>query len=217
MVLTYPKGCAGCFDGERAARDLKVWWQRVEREFGGGMIWTKELQERRAIHFNVLYYGHRTDWALLRWYWGEVIGAVESFQVYFSQCRSWKQALRYAGKYMGKRAEPAASGPASVAARDDVAGGAVGEGGDPLLDTEPYSTVGGRWWGVMGRENLPWGDLFKVVYCLGPWYYRFRRSARRYWRGVTKRGGCGFSLFTEHPEQWLALGAWFLGQECVCE
>lgn len=64
----------------------------------------------------------------------------------------------------------------------------------------------GRFWGVMGRAFLPFAELVEeVVTCTAEAFYTFKRAARRYWRGVNRKGDAGFTLFVKNPQRWLAL------------
>lgn len=220
VTVTYPPETAGAFDGKRAARDLEVFWKRLERtSCAVAAIWVKELQPGRgAIHFHLLVYGRWLPHSLVAEFWQEVIGSEVVPICWVEKVRSWKAALKYAAKYMGKAAGEGRRGggtrDAGVGAATEA--GVVEEDGDSSLDPSAYSAVGGRWWGVLGRENLPWGELTSVLWELGDWYYRWRRAARRSWEGVSTRRQQGFSLFVGDPGQWLALAAWFQGQDCPC-
>lgn len=221
-TLTYPVGSPGALDGERAARDLEVWWKKHQRAtlYPTGMVWVKELQPgRQAIHFHLLIYGRYMQHANVCRTWGEVIGYEGKPVCWVEKCKTWRAALKYAAKYMVKAQAATAGVGGSREAGTDAVGeycAPHGDQGPCSLDTVTYSAVQGRWWGVKGEENLPWGDLNSVVYAMGKWFYQWRRCARRAWRGVNGKRGCGFTLFTGDPVQWLGLAAWFYGQDRAC-
>ena len=109
-------------------------------------------------------------------------------------------------KYLAKKVADRGGGSPDVAARS----AAVGED----LITGAYLAVeeegGYRSWYIWGQEFVPWAVLKVVELVMGPWFYKFRRIARRKWAGL-REGRVGFTLFVENVEVWdraLAL--------CVC-
>lgn len=214
VTLTYPDGMAGTHHGPTAARDLEVWWKRLTRHFPRvGAIYVKELQpERRAIHFHLLYYGPYLPHTLVAQWWSEVIGYEGKAVCWVERVQSWKAALKYCVKYMGKPAPEA-----SPTDQRDSAGGDAEADEDGVLpcslDTLTYSAGLGRWWGMMGREFLPWGELTSTVLEMGQWFYRWRRCARRVYGRVSKDYKRGFTLVRGDPMQWLTLAEWFQAQE----
>lgn len=222
VTLTYPVGSVGSLEGERAARDLEVWWKRFERSshYKTGMVWVKELQpQRQAIHFHLLIYGPWVPHAYVCRTWGEVIDYEGKPVCWVDKCRTWRAALKYAAKYMVKVPKELAGGGGSRSAgagAGEEEGTPGGDQGPCSLDSVTYSAVEGRWWGVKGEENLPWGELVSVLYPMGAWLYKVKRSARRAWHGVNGKRGCGCTVFVGDPVQWLGLAAWFYGQDCAC-
>lgn len=188
------------------------------------------LHEHQAMH-NVL--GMTKAW--LERQFAEVLG--EDITVCdVERVRSWKQMMGYLARYMGseeeearaerhlegvagaREAERCARATAMGAGPDAEGGGCAHAGAGEVLDSLPYSDgegveeeEGGRWCGVWGRKHIAWGDLTRVRWLLGDWFYDLRRAARHKWAGVSGRTGCGFMLFGDLPEQWLGLAAWFMG------
>ena len=144
VTLTYP----GEFPTvERAKRDLKVFLQRLARRWPGqaGYIWKLEPQQRGAPHYHLLVWGvpvlELFAWVVSVWY--EIAGngdpnhrAFHAGQLPGSRpcverVRSFRGVWAYASKYLGKTFE-------------------VAEWGTQWT---------GRFWGIGGRESIPFGEL----------------------------------------------------------
>lgn len=184
--------------------------RRVKRVWpGAGVIWVTQRQARGALHEHMIVWG--TPGISKKWLfsaWRAVLGE-ELVIVHVEPVRSARQARGYLSRYLVRDALAELAQDAA----DAMAAAAPGE--DAVLDPEAYSAgdeEGGRWWGCWGRRFVPWADLFTVSWELKSWFYQLRRCARRKWRGVSRRGGCGFMLLTEDVASWMALAAYFKGR-----
>jgi len=146
ITLTYPDRFPT--PGE-AKRDLKIFLQRLARKFPkAGVIWKMEPQERGAPHFHMLGWGMKESelfgWTVSTWY--EIAGQEDINHLKFhsgqlpgslpcvSKVRSFKGVWSYASKYIGKTFEVSGWG----------------------------NKWTGRFWGVSKRENIPFGEVFRI-------------------------------------------------------
>lgn len=142
VTLTYPNKFPTV---ERSKRDLKVFIQRLKRKYPlAGAIWKLEPQERGAPHFHLLIWGASVNdllnFTVENWYEiagdGDInhklfhSGYLKGSQPCVAQVRSWRGVWSYASKYLGKTFEVAGWGKQWT----------------------------GRYWGVIGRENIPMGQ-----------------------------------------------------------
>ena len=143
VTLTYPEKFPTV---ERAKRDLKIFFQRLNRRFPEvGYIWKLEPQKRGAPHFHILVWGIDTidlfSWTVKNWF--NIAGDGDKNHFLFhagvlpgskpcvSKVRSFRGVWSYAAKYLGKTFEVADWG----------------------------SKWTGRFWGVGNRQNIPLGEL----------------------------------------------------------
>lgn len=139
VTLTYPMD----FPSARASkRDLDALWKRVIRRFPhSAAIWKLEPQKRGAPHFHLLIWGieyaHLVLWIKNAWY--EVVNSGDEKHLRAGTrvevIRSWRGALSYASKYIGKV--------------------------DP--DRGDWDQPG-RFWGVLGRDNAPWAERIRATF-----------------------------------------------------
>ena len=145
VTLTYPDEYP--ISGSEWKRHLKNLWQRLERQYPkGSFFWVLELKRRKsginegsfAPHFHLLVFGvgelfDFMDWLSLNWY--EVVdsGDRKHFRAgtNVQLIRYWRRTICYlskALKYLSK------------------------------VDVEdlPEEWHVGRFWGVYGRDNIPW-------------------------------------------------------------
>lgn len=142
--------------------------------------WRLEYQERGAAHFHLVLFGLPWwDKSDLQRVWGGIVGEVRPF-TRIEAVRHWRGVLAYVGKYLGKR------GP--------------GLDSSAYLDASP-----GRFWGTFNEKCIPVAVLTCRVLPFGDgkWFHAVRRSARRKWAGVSRRYGCGFTLYTDRPDVWM--------------
>lgn len=143
QTITYPKNFPSV---ERAKRDLKIFQQRMKRKFPqAGVIWKLEPQDRGAPHFHSIVWGVETRelllWTVDNWYdiagdgdenhWRFHMGLLKDSKPCVTKVRSFRGVWSYAAKYLGKTFE-------------------VAEWGGKWT---------GRYWGVVGRENIPFGEV----------------------------------------------------------
>jgi len=147
ITLTYPKVFP---DGKSSKRHLDVFQKRLKRAFPfSGWIWKLEPQERLAPHYHFLLWG--CDLESMRKFvpdaWYAIAGGGDNNHLLWhmglcgrgnvhcvQQVRSFRGVWSYASKYLGKK-----------------------------FDVTEWGNVG-RYWGVVNRENIPFGEeCFKVV------------------------------------------------------
>lgn len=183
VTLTYP----GEFPGEPSQwkRHLDTFGKRFRREFPhGSFIWKLEPQQRGAPHYHLLAWGGVDSFVflgqLLAWVsatWYEVVASGDERHLRAGTrvelVRSWGGVVFYASKYMSK----------PVVVGDDAWGRA------------------GRFWGIVGRSNLPVAAL--VVLRLG--YNQacdLMRWLRRF-RGLPGRDALSLWAVVSSPEKWI--------------
>lgn len=175
LTLTYP----GCFphDSKTWKRDLDVFWKRVTRVYPGASAeWKLEPQKRGAPHYHLLVYGipyGRKVIEFLSVIWYEVVGSGDKRHLWAGTRLEWIRSRRgiksYAGKrYMGKEL----SSDHLQRLSESVRGWA-----------KP-----GRFWGVLGRVNLPVGDRVVSEVRLSAGGAEVVRAARNiYFRNAGRR------------------------------
>jgi hypothetical protein len=140
VTLTYPSSFP---DARSSKRHIKMFFQRFNRAFPGhGAIWKLEPQQRGAPHYHLLVWGCtvRDLYQFVPQAWFEIAGNGDNNHLLFhmgllgnqhcvSEVRSWRGVWSYASKYLGKTFEV--------------------EGWD----------ASGRFWGVVNRDNVPFGEL----------------------------------------------------------
>ena len=140
ITLTYHKTDP---DPDEVKTHLDLFWKRLRRRFSGiSAIWKMEPQERGIPHFHLMLYGQAFIPAqLLSSIWHDVTDETShkhrksGVDVQGRSVNEDGKLQAYMGKYMAKTYD----------------GWPGAEEGDPWA--EP-----GRWWGCLGRENLPWAE-----------------------------------------------------------
>lgn len=143
VTLTYPD----CFPSPaQAKKNLEAFRQRLKRAFPGvGAIWKLEPQERGAPHFHLLVWGVECE-SLFEFTvqaWFEIAGQGDINHLLFHRgrlgnrpcvepVRTWKGVWFYAAKYLGK-----------------------------TFEIENWKWPG-RFWGIINRECIPFGELQSV-------------------------------------------------------
>ncbi|MCS3824576.1 hypothetical protein GGP92_003301 [Salinibacter ruber] len=122
---------------------LDLFWKRLERQFSGiSAIWKMEPQERGVVHFHLILYGQSFIPAqLLSSMWNDVNGETS-------------QENRKAGVEVEERSVNEDGKLQSYMAQYMAETYDVWPGAEP---GDPWQTPG-RWWGCLGRENLPWAE-----------------------------------------------------------
>jgi hypothetical protein len=185
VTLTYPNEFPTV---AKAKRDLKVFLQRLERQFPmAGGIWKLEPQDRGAPHYHMMVWGVDTDvlfrWTLDTWY--EIAGGGDRNHYYFhagllkdsrrcvERVRSFRGVWSYASKYLGKTFEVAEWG----------------------------SQWTGRFWGTFKPENIPFGETMEIEANQGQ-VAHFMRYQRRFMHMRTGRDLNSLKTFCD-ADQWI--------------
>lgn len=134
LTLTYPGQYSS--DPKRWKRDLDCFWRRLVRRYPhASAIWKLEFQKRGAPHYHIFVWG--VPYAYLRGFvavnWFEVVGSGDIRHLQAGTRVEYLRSVRGTFYYAGKYISK------SEAAIEDV----------------------GRWWGVLGAEFMPWGELIK--------------------------------------------------------
>lgn len=135
LTLTYPQHWSS--DPASWHDDLEAFYKRLCRKYSMcniAMLWRKEPQKRGAPHYHLLVFG--VPFIAYKWV-GEVWAAITSGNPAtcsrVERVRSWRGAMSYAAKYLGKNLD----------------------GGEFTTDEGEVIDNVGRHWGVMGRRHLP--------------------------------------------------------------
>lgn len=178
-----------------AKTHLRTFLKRVFRRFGElSVVWRLEPQKRGVWHFHLIVF----DLPFYHWKncladWQTVTGDNTITNVKLEFCYNAKQVRRYVSKYVAKVADSNLDTAANLA-----------------VDLYP-----GRFWGIENRKNLPFAALVTLVCELGSAFLNFKRSARRFWPGVNKRGDYGFTLYVTNVRRWHSLTRYYLGVNCA--
>jgi hypothetical protein len=192
VTLTYPQAWPG--DPHIWKRDLDAFGKWLRREFSGcSFIWKLEPQQRGAPHYHILVWGIAfLHHALLARRWFEIVGSNDPAHLAagtrVEAVRSRHGVMRYASKlYMGKD-----------------------------FTLPPGWEHVGRFWGVIGRANLPLSKC-ETFFEKKETIVRFRRIVRRFMRskGFQRRGTGSMRLFTEQHLQWARALDWAEGRPIV--
>lgn len=187
ITLTYP---ATWPDDPRIWKEhLDAWLKRFHRRFTrSAAIWKLEFQSRGAPHFHLLVFGPRwisPAWLAGSWYRVVGSGDIRHYKagVQVARVKSWRGVMYYASKYLAKST------------------------------TEHLPEMPGRFWGISGREYLPFDliafpmefhQFFRLRRMLVRWISgtrgaikeSSRKSSARY-RPRIRSDKFGFSLFVE--------------------
>lgn len=178
ITLTYPLEWSQ--DARKWKNDLRKFYQRMRRKVGRVCaLWKLEPQKRGAPHFHLLVWGlggvpleDLRLWISRIWY--EVVNSADVKHLQagtrVEKIRDWKGVMSYASKYLGKVIE------------------AVGW-------DKP-----GRFWGVLGREFIPWAELIQAAISF-PEAVKLLRLLRR--KIHCKRSNLpALSILTGSPDYW---------------
>jgi len=154
-------------DQETFKKHLKIFSQRFLRAFpGAGFHWKLEFQARGAAHFHPIFWNLGSDKALLGEFrlwlacnWFEVVGSGDQKHLLAGTSSDLTKpqsgSIRYVGGY---------------ASRSD--------------QTRPGCRVG-RYWGIVGRSNIPWAKE-KIKELSSAQATLVRRTARRYMQAMNR-------------------------------
>lgn len=180
LTLTYPSTWPDT--PSHWKKHLDRFAKRVLRRFpGAALVWKLEAQRRGAPHFHLMLYGVYEvpdgfkGWLSLAWY--EVVGSQDERHLRagtrVEYLRSYRGAISYAAKYMDKTVEDLPE-----------------EWGRP-----------GRFWGVIGRDNLPTGEIIDVPLTWAE-SVSLQRWLRRY-AELPGRDRRTETIFVGNSERWL--------------
>lgn len=189
LTLTYPGEWS--IDPEKWKRDLDAFGKAVRRCYpGASFIWKLEPQTRGAPHYHCLLYGvdfMHMDWLAQTWY--RIVGGTQEAHLKagtrVERARESHAAAAYAAKSYLVKAAKLPPGWENV----------------------------GRWWGVIGRADLPVSHVATAV-ILRPELVKLRRLARRRVGrfGRQRSTPQGFTLFVGNPRQWARAVLWAAGE-----
>lgn len=181
VTLTYPAEFS--HEPGQWKRDLDTFAKRFRRRYPAGcFVWKLEPQKRGAPHFHLEVWGVGFVDAL-KWVgkaWFEVVGSGDLLHLYagtsVQQVRSWRGVSSYVSKYMAK----------------------------VQTDEQEFWAYPGRWWGVVGRDNLQLAAA--VVAAMSQMQlHRLSRVLRRYVRSCDGRAVPWLSsFFVGSPAYWLS-------------
>lgn len=183
VTLTYPNKFPSPIESKR---HLDNFAKRLRREFSDiGFLWKLEPQGRGAPHYHLLVWGvQETDlFYYVPFAWYEIAGDRDRDHLLFhmgclknqhcvSEVRSWRGVWSYASKYLGKTFEVA--------------------GWDCIYP--------GRFWGVVNRENIPFGDDM-VMYVTEKDARLWMRYQRRFGK-LKSRNYSSLTTFCD-ADQWV--------------
>lgn len=180
VTLTYPAE----FPHEASTwkRDLDTFAKRFRRRFPAGcFVWKLEPQKRGAPHFHLEVWGvgyvDALKWVGKAWY--QVVRSGDLLHLYagtsVQQVRSWRGVSSYVSKYMAK----------------------------VQADDQEFWEYPGRWWGIVGRDNLVLA-VAVVATMSQLQLHRLSRALRRYVRSCGGRAAPWLSsFFVGSPGTWL--------------
>lgn len=196
VTLTYGKDFP---DAKTSKRHLRAFLKRLYRSkyFNGqkpAILWRLEFQKRGAPHYHLMIPDCPfLPFKWLKWLWNEVIEG-NSARVNIKRCSDRMGAMRYVAKYMCKL-ENTGSNPLSSS----------------FFISVPYQADSppGRFWGIENKASFPFADCeWLELYDHYQAATELKRYARRYFRGINKKGSCGFVLLVNNSERWLELWEW---------
>jgi hypothetical protein len=137
-------------------KHLAAFYKRVCRKYpmcNVAVLWRLEPQKRGAPHFHLLVFG--VPFIAYKWVaevWAEITSGNSSSCSRVERVRSWRGAMSYASKYLGKNLD----------------------GGEFKTDDGEVIDSVGRHWGVMGEQHLPCTWVAYTV--LHGAFHRIRRA-----------------------------------------
>jgi hypothetical protein len=202
------------------AASLERFFDRLEYSFGGILglrfaIWRKEAGRKSgAIHFHLVVFGvPYLPAELLRTWWKESLQDTQArtIRVHVEPVETPERVARYLGKYCAKVAYDGKEAEVSTSIAPDEGGaGDVETSADPLSLSKAHilenDSSTGRWWGIRGRANVPWGTVLTFE---GDFAKALAKRVRRIFRKWLKRKGTnpGFAdRMRRHSGGFTALG-----------
>lgn len=205
---------------------LKRFIERLQYRFDDfWCVWKMELQERGAVHFHLIaggmpyldMYYLQVMWAICSDQTPDNMTMVESLESLAKRCpftrieaiKSVRGVLSYAAKYMtkledGKTGETVHATALSSAKRVADENGLIG-----LTICHTF----GRFWGVYGRQNIPFADKINVMCALTDKMYNwFLSIVDSPYVNVEQ----GWAVYGEHVDRlYKALGTLYLSDDSL--
>jgi hypothetical protein len=200
ITLTYPEHWSS--NPAHWHDDLEAFYKRLCRKYpmcNVAVLWRKEPQKRGAPHYHLLVFG--IPFIAYKWVgqvWAQITRGNAATCSRVERVRSWKGAMFYAAKYLGKNL-------AAVEFSTDE-----GE----VLDSV------GRHWGVMGKKHLP--RLWVAYVLLGDAFQRIRRAMVAHKRSKGRKHRlkgrhCGLWSFLRGEDALRLVGLYAAEAEMVYE
>lgn len=167
---------------------LRRFFMRLRRRWPAvSLIWRMEYQARGAIHFHLIVF--RIPFVpqrLIQGIWTACTREERSI-VDIRLIRGHRALISYVAKYLAKVSQPAAGASLDIDAYQHA----------------PPSDDCGRFWGVVNREELPYGILLKGSFAdhESAEYIRWSMACESRFR--LRRTSGRMLLFCDQPERWL--------------
>lgn len=212
ITLTYHRNMR---DASRAKRDLRALAKRWYRRYGNiPVLWKMEPQKRGAWHFHlIVWYMPYIEKKDLLEDWREIAEDATITEVKIEPIRSAKKARSYTAKYCAKSVVINYAIPLLALLLKMPIAIVIAL----CLDYLPNLAViqkPGRFWGIENRANLVWAVLKRFSIILDQDFYQFKRAARRKWSGINRNKWAGFTLYVQHPDQWIDYLFYLVGLSC---
>ena len=147
--------------------------RQARRDFGDdfkGFIWKRELGEKRGmLHYHLVMFGpFLPELELRQWlaiHWTRALRSPVVLRVDVDEIRSADRIARYVAKYVAKAAYAGRRASADAATTESAAASTARPADAPLskahkcTNCKNPSKTWGRWWGVVGRDRIPWAPL----------------------------------------------------------
>jgi hypothetical protein len=212
ITLTYHRNM---LNASRAKRDLRALLKRWYRRFGNiPVLWKMEPQKRGAWHFHLIVWNMPfLEKKELLEDWREIAEDATITEVKIEPIRTAKKARSYVAKYCAKKV--AINYVVTLLAllwklKTTIVVALC-------LDHLPNLAViqkPGRFWGIENRKNLVWAILKTFSIILDQDFHNFKRAARRKWSGINRNKHAGFTLYVQHPDQWIDYMFYLIGLSC---
>jgi len=212
ITLTYHRNM---LNAGRAKRDLRALCKRWYRRYGLiPVLWKMEPQKRGAWHFHLIvwYLPYLAKNELLD-DWREIAEDVTITEVKIEPIRTAKKARSYVAKYSAKPITINYAVPLLALIFELSIGIVVAL----CLDNAPNLAVSqkpGRFWGIENRKNIVWAILKTFSIIIDQDFYQLKRAARRKWSGINRNKWAGFTLYVQHPDQWIDYLFYLIGLSC---
>lgn len=203
----------------RAKRDLKVFVERMQERFPEfACVWKMEQQKRGAIHFHLMVFGvpfypiqDKDGVTGLQQHWSQVNGEIGVNNSFDQEIiRSINGVMFYVAKYMTKDVTEDDTELSEMCVSDDKrtpysqayqAHGChlptMGSSMTHIFSQLKVST--GRWWGVYGRGNMPYGDMREIC---GVSALKTMSEWKDYLNNEYARLTVSFTLYGEQSADW---------------